>query len=98
MVFAAYESGVPYSDTGMSSQKWLDVPVQTVCVDTLIATQQHLFLKDLVNPPKRSFSGDEWPHVVHYQGKWYLEDGHHRVVRAVLMGDYCVAARVLEIE
>ena len=97
MVFAAYESGVPYSDTGMSSQKWLDVPVRIVCVDTLIATQLHLYLKDLINPPKRSFSGDEHPHVVHYDGKWYLEDGHHRVVRAYLGGENCVAARVLEL-
>ena len=41
--------------------------------------------------------GDPVPHVIDFDGRLYLEDGHHRVVRAALAGRSTIEARVLPI-
>ena len=91
------DNGEPWGPTGMSSSKWLRQPVQTFRIADLIATQPGILLHALtegITP----VGTDHYPHVIHWQGNAYLEDGHHRVVRAAINGERTVVARVLEVE
>lgn len=92
------DGGCPWGETGMTSAKWLDVPTELVTIRDLVATQPgillHALSEDYEAPP---IGGDPLPHVVAWRGRSYLEDGHHRVVRAALRGASEVEARVLEI-
>lgn len=93
--------GCPWGSTGMTSAKWLDVPVETVAIADLIATQDGVYFHALVEATDSpdggiaSFCGDPLPHVIDWRGGLYLEDGHHRVVRARLAGQSTVQARRL---
>lgn len=85
----------PWGETGMTSGRWLGVPARLVRIDTLIATQDGVYFHGLhaVTHP----GGDPLPHVIAWRGREYLEDGHHRVVRAALNGDAYILARVLTV-
>lgn len=41
--------------------------------------------------------GDPFPHVVHWNGLFYLEDGHHRVVAAAVRGESQIRARIYSV-
>lgn len=91
------EKGTPWPDTGMTSQKWLSIPVRAVQARTLIATQDGVYLKPLLEP-ETPVGGDEYPHVIVYKQKYYLEDGHHRVIKAMIEGRPLIFARVLHVD
>jgi hypothetical protein len=82
---------------GMTSEKWLDVPVQAVQTRFLIATQDGIYLKPLMKP-ETAVGGDSHPHVIGHKGRLYLEDGHHRAVRAMIEGRPLLFARVLFVD
>jgi Arc/MetJ family transcription regulator len=77
----------------MTSAKWLMVPTRLVRIDELIATQPGIYFHGL--SAERHVGGDELPHVIEWDGELYLEDGHHRAVRARLSGMTHMEARVL---
>jgi hypothetical protein len=74
----------PYPPTGLSTREWIaSVPVEFVRLDNLWLTQKGVEIPALlscVDP----YSIDTAPHAVAWDGELYLEDGHTRVVRAVL--------------
>lgn len=83
--------------TGMTSEKWLSVYPKVVKIKDLIATQDGVYLEPIIRrtPP---VGGDQYPHIIIWQGKLYLEDGHHRVVRRAMKGCSDVTARVLDLD
>jgi hypothetical protein len=96
-VFAAVisrDQGCPWGTTGLTTTTWLDVPVHDVNLSELIATQPGLLIGSLISPTS---SPDPMPHVIAWDGRLYLEDGHHRAMRAMLRGETTIHARVLPI-
>lgn len=79
----------------MSSAKWLEVPVEEVFLSELYATQDGVYFDALINPAN-PVGGDRFPHVaVDAQGRYLLEDGHTRCVRAALAGGKMIEVRML---
>ena len=95
--FAPAYNGYPYGPTGMTSQKWLDIPVRYVPVWDLIATQAHIDLRIFIGEPRPPYGGDIYAHAVRWKDDLYLEDGHHRAVRAMYENHGLLAVRILEI-
>lgn len=83
----------------MTTETWKSLPVEEVAVEDLHFVQDEVKISDLleVHYGKPSCSGDEIPHVVRYQGKLYIEDGHHRILLWILRGAESVPARVFAI-
>lgn len=90
------DNGEPWGNTNMTTTKWLQQPTQTFHITDLIATQPSVLLHALTDT-HQTHGQDKYPHVIQWQGNTYLEDGHHRVVRAALNGERTVEARVLEV-
>jgi hypothetical protein len=96
-MFKSVDTSRSWPTTGMTSEKWLSVRTFSVKIDSLVATQDGVFIHPLIDPPA-PVGGDEFPHVVFWNNILYLEDGHHRVVRAKIGGQDRVVARVLIIK
>ena len=94
------DNGAPWGHTGFNTQGWIvNVPVSWVRISDLIATQPGVLLEHLKETGEHySYTGDPVPHVVIWNDKKYLEDGHHRVVRAALRGQVYVEARVFDMD
>lgn len=98
-MFAAVISrdhGEPWGPTGMTSALWLTIPARPVLIAELVATQPGLYLHPLIEPAT-PVGGDPYPHVIDWRGRLYLEDGHHRTVKARLDGATTIDARVLRV-
>jgi len=91
------DNGEPWGPTGMSTAKWLHIEPQTVNIPDLTATQPGVLLHALIEQTV-PVGGDRIPHVIAWQGQMYLEDGHHRVMRALLAGQRTITARVLTVD
>lgn len=85
--------GRPYPPTGIDSKQWRQLPAETVPIADMVTTQRHLDLEALVHDLRSPWS-DDLPNVVAHAGHLYLEDGHHRVARALLAGETHILARV----
>ena len=92
------DNGCPWGDTGMTTAKWLHIPTRTVTIAHLIATQPGVLLHALRDDAPTPVGGDPIPHVIAWDGHLYLEDGHHRVLRAALQGNTHIEARVLTVD
>lgn len=90
------DNGCPWGSSGQSSATWLSVPVVKLPIAELVATQPGVFLHAL-RDKTAPVGGDKYPHVILWEGTYYLEDGHHRVVRRLLKGKKNVKARLLEL-
>jgi hypothetical protein len=88
----------PYPPSGLTTALWRDVLPRHVPIDELIATQNHLTVAALHPGHTGSHPGDRLVHVIKWQGRLYLEDGHHRVVRERLAGAEFVNARVFDLD
>src|SRR5688500_13881279 len=86
----------PWEPTGMTTERWLLIPLRRVALATLIPS--HGTREEWVKGPSTSWCGDPHPHVVVWQGRSYLSDGHHRVARARRQGHKTMWVRVLEHE
>lgn len=78
----------------MSSALWLSVPVTSIRICELTATQPGIYFSPLIRPTD-PVGADPYPHVICWRGAHYLEDGHHRTVRAVLNGQEFIEVRQL---
>lgn len=87
------EEVAPFT-VGMTTAKWKQLDTELVRISDLWATQPGVYFEALINP-KPPIGGDDYPHVVVHGGEAYLEDGHTRVTRAALAGEYLVECRVL---
>lgn len=90
------DDGEPWPTTDMTSTKWLAIPVGTVRIADLTATQPGILLHALAGDPE-PIGGDPVPHVIDWAGEHYLEDGHHRVIRALIAGQHSITARILTV-
>lgn len=87
----------PYPATGLTSARWRAVPVVTLRLADVVTTQRHVAIDALLDDEHRSYVGDPVPHVVHWRGRHYLEDGHTRVTRLAARGWRTGQFRVLHI-
>ena len=92
------DNGCPWGETGMSTAKWQHIPTRRVRIADLTATQPGVLLHALTDDAPTPVGGDPVPHVIAWDGRLYLEDGHHRVVRARLNGRTTIEARVLDLD
>jgi hypothetical protein len=91
------DNGCPWGETGMTTAKWQHIPTDTVTIADLTATQPGVLLHALIEQTT-PVGGDTHPHVIRWNGGMYLEDGHHRVMRALLNGQHTITARVLTVD
>lgn len=98
-MFKAIDPSRPWPKGEMTTEKWKQVPAFWVPIGELIATQDGVKLEYLTHGDRGrpSFSGDPNPHVVSWRGNLYLEDGHHRAVRAMMQAKKEIFARVLTV-
>jgi ParB-like chromosome segregation protein Spo0J len=68
-----------------------------VQISDLVTTQPGVLLHALSDKAPQPVGGDTYPHVILWKGTYYLEDGHHRTVRARLAGQTTIEARLLEL-
>jgi ParB-like chromosome segregation protein Spo0J len=92
------DNGCPWGTSGQTSATWLNVPVVELPISELVATQPGLLLHALSDKAPQPVGGDIFPHVILWNGTYYLEDGHHRTVRARLSGQTTVKARLLNLD
>lgn len=83
--------------TGLTSRTWLNQPVAVFEIATLWACQRGVHFAHLIGPPPEPYGGDPLPHVVIWNGERVIEDGHHRVMRALLAGQRHIEARWVEV-
>lgn len=96
-MFKGMDISRPWPATGMTSEKWLSVLPRTVNMHNLILTQDGIYFKPLLETVV-PVGGDYLPHVVIWNKKLYLEDGHHRVMKLALNNIWRVQARVLDLD
>lgn len=84
----------PYPATMMTSKDWAAIPLEVVELDCLIATQEYLSISVLFDLDHRR-GLDRFPWLVEWEEELYIENGHHRIVRALLIGKCKGRARVL---
>ena len=97
VIFKAVSEGRPYPDHGLGSREWAKIPPRQLRLDQLITTKGELDLHSLLARDS-TFFGDLFPHVVHWKGELYLEDGLHRALRAALHQRLVLHARVLDLD
>jgi Arc/MetJ family transcription regulator len=87
----------PYPPHGLTTKEWGKIEPSEVRLADLVTTKRLLDL-DVLFDEDSTFYGDLFPHVVAWQGEFYLEDGLHRTLRAALQQRQTIHARVLTIE
>lgn len=92
------DNGCPWGSTNLTSKLWLDIPVHELFIADLVATQPGILLHALKEDASVPYGGDIHPHVVLWNHTYYLEDGHHRVVRARISGQDTIFARLFVID
>ena len=93
-----YDLRRKFEPMNMTTQLWLSVPTQIVCISDLIFSQTHVSIEGLLNAQNKgnSFCGDAYPHVISYQGKLFLNDGHCRITMKLLSGETHAEVRIKE--
>lgn len=86
----------PYGEGDLDGFQSKDLPVRSMRADEMVMTQPMVRagkVKAIIEHPKKeeaSWSGggfkDDKPLVVHKDGKYYVQDGHHRVTAAHMQG------------
>lgn len=91
------DNGCPWGSTGLTSKLWLHIPIHNVKIADLIATQPGIYFHGLREDTDPKYRTDPYPHVVLWNNEMYLEDGHHRVFRALLDGEATVDVRLFTV-
>lgn len=86
----AAKNGHKYIDSHFDSQK-----TSKVHIKDLHATQSSVAWK--AREGSHKLKDNEPIHVVHYKGKHYITNGHHRVIAHRLMGKTIIKAKVVHI-
>ncbi len=93
--FAGFGLHRPYPTTGMTTARWAtEVDPVWIPFSTIILTQDGVNVLPLFGITDRQ--SDLYPHVVRYRQHHFLEDGHHRVIRAAITGETGMLMRVLD--
>lgn len=96
MIFKAVGDGRPYPEHGLAQRDWAAIPPRQIRLSELVTTKRELDLHSLLSKDS-TFYGDLFPHVVQWQGTYYLEDGLHRALRAALHQRTVLHARILDL-
>jgi hypothetical protein len=91
------DNGCPWGTSGLTSATWRNVPVVELPIEELVATQPGILLHAISDNHRSSVGGDPYPHVIHWKGTYYLEDGHHRTVKARMNGQKTIHVRLLKL-
>jgi hypothetical protein len=84
--FRGIRADRPYPPTGLTTDRWkTEVAGEWVPLHQLWLTQEQVDIRALLGHTDRI--SDSYPHVVAHDDALYLEDGHHRVLRAWLHDD-----------
>lgn len=86
----------PYPPTGLTRETWQRIMPEWIDYHCLTTTQKGVYI-DAVLQYWPSPESDAYPNVVAYQGRFYLEDGHTRIVRDLLAGFNAGWVRVLRL-
>jgi Arc/MetJ family transcription regulator len=97
VIFKAVQEGRPYPAHDLTLRDWSKVPPRQVRLDDLVTTKRVLAL-DVLLDDDSTFYGDLFPHVVLWNGEFYLEDGLHRALRAALQQRTTLHVRVLDLD
>lgn len=84
----------PYPAHDTTLREWAELPPRQLRLDELVTIKRTLDLETLLSKDS-TFFGDLFPHVVEWEGEYYLEDGLHRALRAALQQRQVIHARVL---
>jgi hypothetical protein len=91
--FAGISCERPYPVSGLNTSRWkTDVPIEPVEFKNLILTQDGVYIAKLFYPVDPLCL--DYPHVVAYSGRMWLEDGHHRVTAEAVRGATSMLMRV----
>ncbi|NED99264.1 type II toxin-antitoxin system VapB family antitoxin [Phytoactinopolyspora halotolerans] len=96
MIFKRVGEGRPYPDHDTTLREWAELSPRLLRLDELVTVKRTLDLETLLAKDS-TFFGDLFPHVVEWEGEFYLEDGLHRALRAALQQRPVIHARVLEL-
>lgn len=96
MIFKRVGDRRPYPEHDTPQRVWASLPPRQLRLDQLVTIKRTLDLETLLAEDS-TFFGDLFPHVVHWRGEFYLEDGLHRALRAALQQRPVIHARVLEL-
>lgn len=95
--FAGVVSERPYPPTGLTTARWAaEVPARWVQFADLWLTQRGVDILAMFGLSERV--SDLYPHAVTWQGLMWLEDGHNRLLRRALRGEYEAEVRVYDID
>lgn len=78
---------------GLTTLMWQAIPAIRIPINRLVMT--HDTIPEALDGPDTSASGDPFPHVVEHHGRLYVDDGNHRVARALKQGRAYVVVRLL---
>lgn len=76
----------------MTTADWLRIPPQAMPIDRLVPVQP--VQAHLLDGHDTSHCGDSLPHVVLWNGTYFISDGHHRVARSKRRGLTVLAVRL----
>lgn len=97
--FAGIVPDRPYPATGLTTARWrTEVRPSIVLFRGLWLTQKGIDVLSLFGVPAEHTADDPVPHVVFHSGRYYLEDGHSRVIRLAMGFATWTIARVLHVE
>lgn len=86
----------PFDPTGLNTQTWRNIPIHEVPVSLIRFCQNHLGIEGILNllDGGLPYGCDPYPHIVYHDETYYLDDGHHRVIIAIIQGSKTIQARV----
>ncbi len=96
VIFKRVGEGRPYPDHDTTLREWAELPPRQLRLDELVTVKRNLDLETLLAQDS-TFFGDLFPHVVEWEGEFYLEDGLHRALRSALQQRQVIHARVLSL-
>lgn len=80
---------------GWTLSRWARAPRAWVSLGKLVATNRRGYLSEAraARYAEKGAGGDVY--VVEHEGRYYVADGHHRAVAAMMRGEKAIAARVM---
>jgi ParB-like nuclease family protein len=78
---------------GWTPASWRRAPRKQVPVGKLVSTNRRGYLSER-RAARYARTGGADIYVVEHAGRYYIADGHHRAVAAMMRGDTTIAARV----
>lgn len=93
--FAGIVSERPYPETGLTTQRWkTEVRPSLIRFKSIWLTQEGVAILSLFDIPSSHSADDRYPHVVYFNGMYFLENGHSRIVRMALADKFASLARI----